>query len=523
MKPTVSAEAIQAIINTDYHDPFQVLGAHPIQVGGKPAVAVRAFLPDAIAAQVVDAQGSSRYTMQKLHDAGFFEAVIEERGEVFPYRLGAEYATGATAEFYDSYAFTPTLGDMDLYLFGEGNHHKIYEKLGAHLRVMKYFDHSVGGIGFAVWAPNAKRVSVIGDFNMWDGRRHVMRSLGSSGVWEIFVPGLQMGQNYKFEIKWKNGNLVEKIDPFGFYFEVRPKTAAKIYDINNYQWNDQGWINDRPRRNWHREAVSIYEVHLGSWMRVTEEGNRFLTYRELASRLVEYVKKMGYTHIELMPVSEHPLDISWGYQVTGYYAPTSRFGNPKDFMYFVDTMHQNGIGVILDWVPAHFPKDWHALAQFDGSALFEHLDPRLGEHKDWSTLIFNFGRNEVKNFLIANALFWIDKYHLDGLRVDAVASMLYLDYSRKHGEWIPNKYGGRENLEAIEFLKYLNSICYQKFPGVMMVAEESTAYPGVSKPCDQGGLGFGFKWNMGWMHDTLSYFQKEPIHRKFHHSNLTFP
>jgi len=369
----------------------------------------------------------------------------------------------------------------------------------------------------------ASEVAVLGDFNNWDGRCHVMRCLGNSGVYEIFVPGLPFGQNYKYEIRMQNGQIAEKCDPFAFYAEVRPKTASKTYDLAGYTWGDSDFIENRKSRQWTREPVSIYEVHLGSWMRVPEEGNRFLTYRELATRLCDYVKKAGFTHIELLPVSEHPLDISWGYQVTGYFAPTSRFGCPKDFMYFVDYMHQNGIGVILDWVPAHFPKDWHGLARFDGSALFEHEDPRLGEHKDWSTLIFNFGRSEVKNFLISNALFWIDYYHLDGLRVDAVASMLYLDYSRKAGEWIPNRYGGRENLEAIEFLKYLNSIISKKYPGIMTLAEESTAWPGVSKPCEQGGLGFGLKWNMGWMHDTLEYFQKDPIYRRYHHHQLTFP
>jgi 1,4-alpha-glucan branching enzyme len=350
-----------------------------------------------------------------------------------------------------------------------------------------------------------------------------MRTLGNSGIWEIFVPGLQVGQNYKFEIKTKEGALLEKIDPFAFYAEVRPKTASKIYDISGYEWQDEEWIRAREAKNLKREPISIYECHLGSFMRNLEEGNRFMTYRELAPIIADYVKRLGYTHIELMPVTEHPLDISWGYQVTGYFAPTSRFGSPKDFMYFVDYMHENGIGVILDWVPAHFPKDAHGLAKFDGTCLYEHADPRQGEHKDWDTLIFNFGRNEVKNFLISSALFWIDKYHIDGLRVDAVASMLYLDYSRSANEWIPNKFGGRENLEAIEFLKYLNSICHQKFPGTMNIAEESTAFPGVSKPCSEGGLGFTFKWNMGWMNDTLSYFKKDPVYRTYHHNDLTFP
>ncbi|RCK80144.1 MAG: 1,4-alpha-glucan (glycogen) branching enzyme, GH-13-type [Candidatus Ozemobacter sibiricus] len=524
MSRLIDDGAIEAIIRTDHYDPFQILGMHQVELAkGRPGLVVRAFLPDAGCAQVVDIRTGQRFPMKRLHPAGFFEGIIEERSEPFPYRLGAEYSNGATTEFFDSYSFLPTLGEMDTYLFNEGNHHQIYEKLGAHLRVVRYYDLSIGGIAFSVWAPNAKRVSVIGDFNHWDGRRHVMRSLGSSGIWEIFVPGLQTGQNYKFEIKLQNGALVEKCDPYAFYAEVRPKTASRIFDIDGYEWHDQDWVQNRGRRTWRKEPISIYECHLGSWMRVWEEGNRFLTYRELAPKLAEYVKSCGYTHVELLPITEHPLDISWGYQVTGFFAPTSRFGNPKDFMFFVDHMHQNGIGVILDWVPAHFPKDAHGLARFDGTALYEHADPRLGEHKDWSTYIFNFGRNEVKNFLISSALFWLDKYHIDGLRVDAVASMLYLDYSRRDGEWIPNRYGGRENLEAIEFLKYLNSITHEKFPGTLMIAEESTAFPGVSKPCYMGGLGFGFKWNMGWMHDTLEYFQKDPIHRKYHHNNLTFP
>jgi 1,4-alpha-glucan branching enzyme len=523
MKKYVSNDAVEAIIHTDHYDPFQILGMHVLSEGNKKTVTVRAFLPDAICANVFDIRKNTSYPMKKLHDAGFFEALLTDQQEVFPYRLSTEYSNGATAEFYDSYSFAPTLGDMDLYLFNEGNHHEIYRKLGAHHRVMTYHDVQIGGIGFAVWAPNAKRVSVIGDFNNWDGRRHVMRTMGSAGVWEIFIPGLQHGQNYKFEVKTKDGHLLEKCDPYAFYAEVRPKTASKVYDISGYSWSDGEYMNRRRARNWRKEPVSIYECHLGSWMRVTEEGNRFLTYRELAPRLIEFIKKMGYTHIELLPITEHPLDISWGYQVTGFFAPTSRFGAPKDFMWFVDQCHQNGIGILLDWVPAHFPKDSHGLAQFDGSALYEHADPRQGEHKDWSTLIFNFGRSEVRNFLISSALFWLDHYHIDGLRVDAVASMLYLDYSRQPGEWIPNKYGGRENLEAIEFLKYLNSITYQTYPGIMNIAEESTAFPGVSKPCDMNGLGFGFKWNMGWMHDTLEYFAKDPIYRRYHHNLLTFP
>ena len=523
MDRIINQEAIEAIIRTDHHDPFQILGSHQVNYKGKKAVVVRAFLPDSEKVEVVDTENGDTFKMNKLHDAGFFEGVITSRNKTFSYRLKSYYPNGASAEFYDSYAFLPTIGETDQYLYNEGNHHSIYEKLGAHIVYVDYYKDKLGGISFGVWAPNARRVSVIGDFNSWDGRRHVMRSLGTSGIWEIFVPGLQVGQNYKFEIKLKNGSLIEKSDPYAFYSELRPKTASKIYDISGYEWNDKDWLEERAHKNWKREPVSIYECHLGSFMRNLEEGNRFMSYMELAPLIADYVEKMGYTHIELLPITEHPLDMSWGYQVTGFFAPTSRFGNPKDFMYFVDYLHQRGIGIILDWVPAHFPKDAHGLAQFDGTALYEHADPRQGEHKDWSTLIFNFGRNEVRNFLISSALFWLEKYHIDGIRVDAVASMLYLDYSRESNEWVPNRFGGRENLEAIDFLKYLNSITQEKHPGIMTIAEESTAFPGVSKPCSEGGLGFTFKWNMGWMNDTLSYFQKDPIHRKYHHNNLTFP
>jgi 1,4-alpha-glucan branching enzyme len=382
--------------------------------------------------------------------------------------------------------------------------------------------NSVQGVHFAVWAPNAKRVSVVGDFNRWDGRRHPMRVLGSSGIWEIFIPGLGPDVLYKFEIKTKRKQILVKADPYAFFAEIRPKSASVVCDISTYQWHDAQWLKNRPKRNWLEAPISIYEVHLGSWMRIPEEGDRQLTYSELAQKLVRYVREMGYTHIELLPVTEHPLDASWGYQTIGYYAPTSRFGKPQDFMHFVDVCHQNFIGVILDWVPAHFPTDGHGLGEFDGTCLYEHEDPRKGFHPDWGTKIFNFGRKEVQNFLISNALFWCEKYHIDGLRVDAVASMLYLDYSRQEGEWIPNQFGGRENLEAIEFLKSFNQMLHHSYPGILTIAEESTAWPGVSKPVYLGGLGFSLKWNMGWMHDTLEYFSKDSVHRKYHHNNLTF-
>ncbi len=412
------------------------------------------------------------------------------------------------------------LTDFDLHLIGEGTHYKNYEKLGSHVAEVD----GVKGVHFAAWAPNAKRVSVIGNFNHWDGKKHPMKLLGDSGIWEIFIPGLGEGELYKFEIKSKYGGYKEqKADPFAFYFELRPKSAAIVYNIENkHKWQDSEWMEMRRKTNWFESPLSIYEVHPGSWMRVPEENNRFLTYRELADKLIPHVKELGYTHIELLPLMEHPLDASWGYQVIGYFAPTSRFGRPEDFMYFIDRCHQNNIGVIMDWVPAHFPKDAHGLGFFDGTCLYEHEDPKKGEHKEWGTLIFNYGRREVANYLISNALFWLDKYHIDGLRVDAVASMLYLDYSRQPGEWIPNIYGGNENLEAVAFLKRFNEVVHQYHPGVLTIAEESTSWPAVSRPTYVGGLGFSMKWNMGWMHDTIEYFSKDPMYRKYHTNNLTF-
>jgi 1,4-alpha-glucan branching enzyme len=493
-----------------------VLGAHHVEVDGRKMVAIRAFLPEASQAFVVDDSGQE-HELYRVNDNGFFEAVFE-RDDVFDYELRVLDLYGNEEIGRDPYTFLPVLSDFDVQLLGEGTHQRSYEKLGAHIMTVE----GVKGVHFAVWAPNAKRVSVIGDFNRWDGRRHPMRTLGGSGIWELFIPGLGEGTIYKFEIKGPFDQVFEKADPHAYAAELRPKTASVVWDINKHQWGDQGWLEKRAGTNYLREPMSIYEVHLGSWKRVLEEGERFLTYRELAHELVEYVKEMGYTHIELMPVMEHPLDASWGYQVIGYFAPTSRFGTPDEFQYFVDHCHQNGIGVILDWVPAHFPRDAHGLAWFDGTALYEHADPRKGEHRDWGTLIFNYGRTEVRNFLISSGLFWLDKYHLDGLRVDAVASMLYLDYSREPGEWVPNQYGGNENLEAIDFLKRFNELTHELYPGAVMIAEESTAFTGVTKPTYLGGLGFTFKWNMGWMNDTLSYIAKDPIHRKHHHNSLTF-
>lgn len=512
-------EEIKLIVNAKHWDPFQVLGCHLIEKEGKKSIAIRAFLPEAEEAWVIDLHTKKMYQMEKIYAAGFFEAIVVEKTKVFPYQIRMKSLEGIISEFYDPYSFMPVLSDFDIHLISEGSHYKEYEKLGAHVMEI----NSIQGVHFAVWAPNAQRVSVIGDFNRWDGRRHQMRVLGSSGIWEIFIPGLKEGDLYKFEIKskFKKYSAV-KSDPYAFCFEVRPKSSSVVYNIHKYQWNDSKWMEMRPKRNWLESPLSIYEVHLGSWMRVPEENNRFLTYKEIADRLITYVKEMGYTHIELLPVTEHPLDASWGYQTIGYFAPTSRHGTPDDFMYFVDKCHQNNIGVILDWVPAHFPTDGHGLGFFDGTCLYEHEDPRKGFHPDWGTKIFNYGRNEVRNFLLSNALFWFEKYHIDGLRVDAVASMLYLDYSRKKGEWVPNIFGGKENLEAIDFIKRYNELIHRYHPGVLTIAEESTAWPGVSKPTYLGGLGFSLKWNMGWMHDLLEYISKNPVHRKYHHNNLTF-
>ena len=516
MKTTLSLDEINRIVYAYHHDPFDILGAHLVSWKKKQVVAIRAFLPQAQKADVLI--GENSYPMVKLHQDGFFEAICTDQHEIVSYRLHLVTHEGNEQTIVDPYSFWPILSDFDLQLLTEGNHHQSYEKLGAHIMTIG----DVQGTFFAVWAPNAQRVSVIGDFNRWDERRHPMRVRGGSGIWELFIPGIQQGALYKYEIKTQRGHRLQKSDPYAYYSEIRPHTGSIVYDIDQYEWDDTAWLETRAQTDPLKNPLSIYEVHLGSWKRVPEEDNRFLTYRELAPLLVEYVKKMGYTHIELMPISEHPFDGSWGYQVIGYFAPTSRYGEPDDFMYFVDYCHQNGIGVILDWVPAHFPKDAHGLARFDGTALYEYEDPRMGEHKDWGTLIFNYGRNEVRNFLIANGLFWLEKYHIDGLRVDAVASILYLDYSRKSGEWVPNQYGGNENLEAIAFLRHFNELCYQYHPGVMTIAEESTAFPMVSRPTYVGGLGFRLKWNMGWMHDTLYYFARDPVHRKYHHNALTF-
>jgi len=531
--PTDQARALEpalaALVGGFNRDPFAVLGPH--------GDLVRVFQPSARAIDLRLVTTGERLPMTRRDGAGIFEVRLptgrEGRGgreglegqdlpgsRGFPdYRLRITYPGDHVVEIDDPYRYGRVLTDFDLHLLGEGTHHRAFEKLGAHRLMVG----TTAGVHFAVWAPNADRVSVIGDFNAWDGRVHAMRLLSPGGIWEIFIPNLAEGEKYKFEVRAKSGAILKKTDPYGVAFEVPPLSAAIVRDISRYTWHDAAWMEGRPEHGaWLEQPMSIYEVHLGSWARVPEEGNRFLTYREMAHRLVPYVKDMGFTHIELLPVMEHPFSGSWGYQVLGFFAPTSRFGPPEDFKLLVDACHQAGLGVILDWVPGHFPKDAHGLAAFDGTALFEHEDPRQGEHQDWGTLIFNYARHEVRNFLLSNALFWLEEYHVDGLRVDAVASMLYLDYSRQPGQWVPNAFGGRENLDAIAFLQKLNSLTHGEHPGTLTAAEESTAFPGVTRPVYLGGLGFTFKWNMGWMHDILQYLHEDPIHRRWHHNLVTF-
>ena len=506
------AGGLQALAEARHADPFSILGPH-IEPAG---VVVRAILPTAERVSILP-NGGRPVDMTRRHAAGVFEGTLPGAKEIPDYRLRVSYV-GGTFEIDDPYRYGRVLTDYDLYLFGEGKHTRIYDKLGAHLMTIG----SAAGAHFAVWAPNAARVSVVGDFNAWDGRRHPMRSVGSSGVWEIFIPGVTAGERYKFEILTRFGEVILKADPFGFAFELPPLNASIVW-APNYEWRDHGWMTSRESMgSWFQRPVAVYEVHLGSWARRGDAGEQYLSYTELAGRLIPYVKEMGYTHIELLPVMEHPFSGSWGYQVIGFFAPTSRFGKPEEFKGFVDACHASGIGVILDWVPGHFPKDAHGLARFDGTALFEHADPRQGEHREWGTLIFNYGRNEVRNFLLANALFWLHEYHIDGLRVDAVASMLYLDYSRQEGEWVPNQFGGRENLDAIGFLRELNMLTHGEQPGSITVAEESTAWPSVSRPTYLGGLGFTYKWNMGWMNDILQYVSADPVHRRWDHRHLTF-
>ena len=523
----ISKADLKSLLAARHPQPHSLLGMHLAKQGRSVGMVVRALIRDAAECSVIDARdpaalmagGAVRWPMKLLAPEGFFEVFIPNQREFFRYQLRVMLRDGEIRQRADPYSFLPTLGEQDVYLFNEGNEHRIYRKLGAHVRLID----GVAGVSFAVWAPTARRVSVVGNFNHWDGRYHPMRSLGASGVWELFVPGLGEGEMYKYEIWDQRGLIRLKTDPYATAFEAPPNNASIVCDTRRHKWGDAAWLEQRQAQAGQLDRpISIYEVHLGSWRRVVEDAQRTLTYRELAPALADYALEMGYTHIELMPPAEHPFDGSWGYQVTGFFAPTHRYGTPEDFAWFVDHLHQRGIGVILDWVPAHFPRDSFALAEFDGTHLYEHADPRQGEQQDWGTLIFNFGRNEVRCFLVGSALAWFDRYHVDGLRADAVASMLYLDYSRREGEWIPNKFGGRENIDAIAFLKQANDLAHQYYPGVLMIAEESTAFGGVTKPTRDGGLGFDFKWNMGWMHDTLRYFSKDPIHRKWHQNDLTF-
>ena len=498
---------MEAIVNGSHGDAFGVLGPHRTDDGWE----VRAFLPQAMDAGVL--VDGAEHPMHKVRTEGFFIATLgNDPGR---YKLRLTLWNGSQAEAEDPYRFAPLVSEFDLHLHSEGTQYESYRTMGAHLVECD----GVAGVRFAVWAPNAEVMSVVGDFNDWDERRHPMR-LRTAGIWEFFMPGAGVSMNYKYSVRSRvRGYRQQKADPYGFATEDPPKSASVVCNVWSYEWGDRDWMEARAHKDALKEPVSIYEVHLGSWLR--GPNNSYLSYVELADKLVDYAKRLGYTHLELLPIMEHPFSGSWGYQVTGYYAPTARFGTPQEFMYFVDRCHRAGIGVIVDWVPGHFPKDAHGLAYFDGTALYEHADPRKGEHREWGTLIFNYGRNEVRTFLISNALFWLKVYHIDGLRVDAVASMLYLDYARKPGEWIPNMYGGNENLEAVDFLRRFNELAHQ-VPGAMTIAEESTAFTGVSRPVYLNGLGFTMKWNMGWMHDMLDYFEKDPIHRKFHHNNITF-
>ncbi|APZ43221.1 1,4-alpha-glucan branching protein GlgB [Acidihalobacter ferrooxydans] len=511
LTPAVVNEDIQRILQARHYAPFRVLGKHP---AAGDEVFVRTYLPHAV--EVALENGTLPMTPVEAAP-GLFEWTGPATLLSTHYRIHWRDNTGHEHSFIDPYCFNPQISEFDLHLINEGKHWHAYKVLGAHAHQAE----GVDGMLFAVWAPGAERVSVVGDFNRWDGRYHPMQTHGGTGIWELFIPELSAGTLYKFELRNRDsGAVMVKIDPYAHQFEQRPLTACITTEPSTYDWGDAAWLAHRAKWDWQHAPMSIYEVHLGSWQR--DDKGEFLSYRALADRLTGHVTEMGFTHVELLPITEHPLDASWGYQTTGYYAPTSRFGKPDDLRYLIDRLHQAGIGVLLDWVPGHFPKDAFALARYDGTALYEHEDPRLGEHRDWGTLIFNYGRNEVRNFLVSSAMYWVEEFHIDGLRVDAVASMLYLDYSRKPGDWIPNKYGGRENLEAIDFLRELNATVQGQHPGALIIAEESTAWPQVTQPPEVGGLGFAMKWNMGWMHDILEYFKQDPVHRKYHHDQLTF-
>lgn len=512
----ISKDELKSIVSARCGLPQEFLGMHKCKGG----IVVRAYIVNAKSCHLVDLRKSARKSaeMEKLDPSGFFELFIKGARKPFPYRFRVERYDGEIREFADAYSFPPSLTDEELYLFGLGDDRKVYEHLGSHLREID----GVKGTAFAVWAPTARRVSVVGDFDEWDGRYFPMRPLETSGVWEIFIPGVGEGAKYKYEILAANNDTpFLKSDPYAVRFEPPPHNSSVVCDISGYGWSDEKWIKSRMKTDWAKKPVSVYEVHLGSWKRVPEDGFRPLSYAEIGRQLAEYCVQMNFTHVEFMPLTEYPFDGSWGYQVTGFYAPTHRYGSPREFMEMVDVLHQNGIGVIMDWVPAHFPRDAFALAGFDGSCLYEHEDPRLGANPDWGTLCFNYGRKEVANFLLGSALAWLDRFHIDGLRFDAVASMLYLNFSRDN--WIPNKYGGSENLDAIDFLKHVNSVIHSDYPGAITIAEESTTFAGVTKPVGEGGLGFDFKWNLGWMHDTLDYLKEDPINRKYHHNKMTFP
>ncbi len=513
MPLSMHPDAIMSLINGEMGAPALLLGRH--QLGDE--VSIRSFRPWAKKVNIVNDVTGRRLKMTKSHEDGLFVVALDADWAVSPYHFESITLENEAESFGDPYGFPPLLTDFDIHLFVKGQHRQIYDKLGAHPRQI----NGVTGVNFAVWAPNCYKVAVVGDFNRWDPRTHAMENNNDSGIWELFVPGLKPGDRYKYEVRSHNqAYRAAKSDPYGFYAEVRPDTASIICDLDRYQWGDAQWMSARASANPLKQPMNIYELHLGSWKR--KEGGEYLTYRELAEELPPYLVDMGYTHLELLPVAEHPLDASWGYQVTGYYAPTSRFGTPEDFMHFVDCCHQNNIAVILDWVPAHFPKDGHGLNYFDGTHLYSHEDPRQGEHPDWGTMIFNYARNEVRNFLLANALFWLEKYHIDGLRVDAVSSMIYLNFSREDNDWIPNEYGSHENLGTLAFLREFNEIVHAEAPGAVTIAEESTSWAMVSHPTYIGGLGFTFKWNMGWMHDTLKYMKHDPVHRRFHHHQITF-
>ena len=502
---------VDALVQGIHNNPHHILGMHECIDD----LYINAYLPGAKVVNAIEVSTKKKYTLVSERVPGFFSVVIKDK-KPFEYKLNVRFDNGDEVTYFDPYVFEPVIDPIDISLFNEGKHYSIYEKMGAHPMTVD----GVEGVLFAVWAPNADRVSVVGNFNNWDGRRHPMRKLDYSGIYELFIPGKLVGEIYKYEIKAKSGQVFMKSDPYAFSSEVRPANASRIVDIS-YKWKDTAWMEKRETKDTDAQPMAIYEMHLGSWKRPTD-GREFFNYRNIASLLADYLLMMNYNYVELMPIMEHPYDPSWGYQVTGYYAPTSRYGSPADFMYFVDYLHSKGIGVILDWVPAHFPKDEHGLGRFDGTALYEHEDPKRGEHPHWGTYIYNYGRNEVRNFLVANALYWAEKYHIDGIRIDAVASMLYLDYGRGDGEWLPNIYGGNENLEAIDFIKELNSKMHELHKGVIMIAEESTAWPMMTHPVEAGGLGFDYKWNMGWMNDFLNYMKLDPLYRKYHHNDLTF-